>query len=95
MTELYLNYAEACVGYGEAEYVQKGMEKLNMIRQRAGVDPVLTSWAKAKHPFTSYAAALQNGQLMEVVKRERMIELYMEGHNFGIYGVGNGRRIPE
>ena len=82
LTELYLNYAEACVGYGEAEYVQKGMEMLNLIRQRAGIDPVLTSWAKAKHPFTSYAAALQSGQLMEVVKRERMIELYMEGHNF-------------
>ena len=82
LAEVYLNYAEACVGYGEAEYVQKGMEMLNLIRQRAGIDPVLTSWAKAKHPFTSYAAALQSGQLMEVVKRERMIELYMEGHNF-------------
>ena len=80
--EVYLNYAEACVGYGESSYVADGMEKLNAIRERAGIPDVLTSWAHAKHPITSYDAAVSDGRLMDLVIRERMIELYMEGHNF-------------
>ena len=36
----------------------------------------------AKHPITSYDAAVSDGRLMDLVIRERMIELYMEGHNF-------------
>mgnify|MGYP000308498793 CR=1 FL=1 len=36
--ELYLDYAEACVGYGDASYVAEGMKKLNVIRERAGID---------------------------------------------------------
>ena len=31
---------------------------------------------------TSYDAAVSDGRLMDLVIRERMIELYMEGHNF-------------
>ena len=80
--EVYLNYAEACVGYGESSYVQDGMNKLNAIRQRAGIPEVLTAWANAKHPITSYESAVADGRLMDIVIRERMIELYMEGHNF-------------
>lgn len=77
--ELYLNYAEACVGSRNQALIEKGMAKLNEIRERAGISPVLTSWAKAKHPLTSYS---DPDRLMEIVKQERMIELYMEGHNF-------------
>lgn len=80
--ELYLDYAEACVGYGEADYVSEGMKKLNVIRGRAGVDPVLTAWAKAKEPLTDYSSAGPDGRLMQIVRQERMIELYMETHNF-------------
>lgn len=80
--ELYLDYAEACVGYGEADYVSEGMKKLNVIRGRAGVDPVLTAWAKAKEPLTDYSSTGPDGRLMQIVRQERMIELYMETHNF-------------
>ena len=80
--EVYLNYAEACVGYGESSYVADGMNKLNAIRERAGIPSVLTSWAKAKHPIANYESAVADGRLMDIVVRERMIELYMEGHNF-------------
>lgn len=80
--ELYLNYAEACIGSGEAGYVSEGMKKLDVIRERAGVDPVLTAWAKAKEPLVDYSSAGPDGRLMKIVRQERMIELYMETHNF-------------
>ena len=80
--ELYLDYAEACVGYGDASYVAEGMKKLNVIRERAGIDPVLTAWAKAKEPLTDYSSVGPDGRLMQIVRQERMIELYMETHNF-------------
>ena len=80
--ELYLDYAEACVGYGDANYVSEGMKKLDVIRHRAGVPPVLTAWAKAKAPLTDYSSVGPDGRLMQIVRQERMIELYMETHNF-------------
>ena len=80
--ELYLDYAEACVGYGDASYVAEGMKKLNVIRERAGIAPVLTAWAKAKEPLTDYSSVGPDGRLMQIVRQERMIELYMETHNF-------------
>ena len=80
--ELYLDYAEACIGYGDPVYVAEGMKKLDAIRQRAGVVPVLTAWAHAKEPLTDYSSAGPDGRLMQIVRQERMIELYMETHNF-------------
>lgn len=83
--ELYLNYAEACIAYNKEGYLEKGMVKLDAIRNRAGLDQVKTSWAKAKkHPFTAYTTDLGgiNGQLTQIVRQERMIELYQEQHNF-------------
>ena len=82
IVSLYLDYAEACVGYGDASYVAEGMKKLNVIRERAGIDPVLTAWAKAKEPLTDYSSVGPDGRLMQIVRQERMIELYMETHNF-------------
>lgn len=83
LAELYLNYAEACVGYGKEGYPEKGMEYLDKVRERAGLDPVLESWANAKHPLTSYSGECgPDGRVMKIVRQERMIELYQENHNF-------------
>ena len=58
------------------------MKKLIGSRERDGIDPVLTAWAKAKEPLTDYSSVGPDGRLMQIVRQERMIELYMETHNF-------------
>lgn len=83
LAELYLNYAEACVGYGKEGYPEKGMAYLDKVRQRAGLKTVLECWAKAKNPLTSYTGQCgPDGRVMKIVRQERMIELYQENHNF-------------
>ena len=83
LAELYLNYAEACVGYGKEGYPEKGMLYLDKVRKRAGIKPVLEAWAHAKHPLTSYEGQCgPDGRVMNIVRQERMIELYQENHNF-------------
>lgn len=81
--ELYLNYAEACIAYDQEGYLELGMAKLDRIRQRAGLKTVLESWGKAKNPMTSYAGnGGLEGRLTQIVRQERMIELYLEQQNF-------------
>lgn len=64
--EILLNYAEACIEIGGAE-LQKGIDALNMVRNRAGLpDRVTTDQAKAR----------------EFLRHERHIELFAEGHRF-------------
>ena len=83
LAELYLNYAEACVGYGKEGYPEKGMLYLDKVRKRAGIKPVLEAWTHAKHPLTSYEGQCgPDGRVMNIVRQERMIELYQENHNF-------------
>lgn len=83
LAELYLNYAEACVGYGKEGYPEKGMLYLDKVRKRAGIKPVLEAWAHAKHPLTNYEGQCgPDGRVMNIVRQERMIELYQENHNF-------------
>ena len=83
LAEVYLNYAEACVGYGKEGYPEKGMAYLDKVRERAGLKPVLESWANAKVPLTSYDGQCgPDGRVMKIVRQERMIELYQENHNF-------------
>lgn len=81
--ELYLDYAEACIAYDQEGYLEKGMAKLDRVRQRAGLKTVLDSWMKAKSPMVSYAGnGGLNGRLTQIVRKERMIELYLEQQNF-------------
>lgn len=47
---------------------------LNMVRERAGIPDVDTSW--------SGVATLTQDKLREIVRQERMIELYLENQNF-------------
>ena len=86
LAELYLDYAEACVQYDKEGYPAKGMYYLDLVRKRAGLGTILESWTpeKAKQPITSYADGQggENGPLTKIVRQERMIELYLENHNF-------------
>lgn len=69
LSELYLNAAEAAIELGQLE---KGIDYLNEVRQRAGIPTVETSWAGI--------AELDKIKLREIVHRERLIELFLEGH---------------
>ena len=83
LAELYLSYAEACIAYNKDGYLEKGMVKLDRIRERAGLLSVKDSWKNAKNPIVSYEGnGGLNGKLTEIVRQERMIELYLEQQNF-------------
>jgi hypothetical protein len=64
--EILMNYAEACIELGGAD-LQKGIDAMNMVRNRAGLpDRVTTDQATAR----------------EYVRHERNIEFFAEGHRF-------------
>ncbi len=64
--EILLNYAEACIELGGAD-LQKGLDALNLVRNRAGLpDRVTTDQAMAR----------------EYVRHERNVEFFAEGHRF-------------
>jgi len=64
--EILLNFAEACIELGGAD-LQKGLDALNLVRNRAGLpDRVTTDQAAAR----------------EFVRHERFIEFFAEGHRF-------------
>lgn len=71
LADLYLSYAEACVETGDLE---EAKSYLNMVRQRAGIPNVETSWAGV--------ATLNQDKLREIVRQERMVEFYLENQNF-------------
>lgn len=62
--EILMNYAEACIELGE---IQKGLDAMNMVRNRAGLpDRIASDQATAR----------------EYVRHERTIEFFAEGHRF-------------
>jgi hypothetical protein len=64
--EILMNYAEACIELGGAD-LQKGIDALNMVRNRAGLpDRVTTDQATAR----------------QYVRDERNVEFFAEGHRF-------------
>jgi hypothetical protein len=64
--EILMNYAEACIELGGAD-LQKGIDALNLVRNRAGLpDRVTTDQVKAR----------------EYLQHERNIEFFAEGHRF-------------
>lgn len=71
LAELYLNYAEACV---ECNDLTEAKKYLNYVRERAGIPKVEVSW--------DGIAELTQDKLREIVHQERLIELYLENHNF-------------
>lgn len=71
LADLYLAYAEACVETNELDITKT---YLNKVRVRAGVPTIETSW--------SGVAELTQAKLRQIVRQERMIELYLENQNF-------------
>ena len=64
--EILMNYAEACIELGGAD-LQKGIDAMNMVRNRAGLpDRVTADQATAR----------------QYVRDERNIEFFAEGHRF-------------
>lgn len=70
--ELYLNYAEACVESGDLDEAKIYLDR---IRQRAGIPTVDAAWG-------SIGVTPTRDKLREIARQERMVELYMEHHNF-------------
>lgn len=76
LTELYLNYAEALV---ELKKFDEAKVALNKVRRRAGIPDVEDAWNNySTNP--SYDDTYEGMQ--SIVRRERMLELYLEGHQF-------------
>jgi hypothetical protein len=73
MGDLYLLYAEACI---EDNDLETGKEYLNKIRTHAGIPTVEESWEKIA------GVTLTQSKLREIVRRERMNEMYLENQNF-------------
>ena len=71
LADLYLGYAEACV---ETNQLDQAKSYLNRVRERAGIPDVETSW--------SGVATLNQDKLRDIVRQERMVELYLENQNF-------------
>ena len=74
--EMYLNYAEALVELGRLDEAKTYLDK---IRERAGIPGVDDAWNNY-----SNKPGYQNTKegMREIVRQERMNELYLEGHKF-------------
>ncbi len=72
MAELYLNLAEAYANLGE---IDKAVEALRPVRERAGLLSVDAAFAKA-------GLTLDRNAMIRMARQERTIELYMEGQRF-------------
>lgn len=71
--ELYLNYAEALIEYGQDFATAK--QYLDRVRTRAGIPTVDEAW----NPI---GGANDKATLRSIVRQERTIELYLENHRF-------------
>lgn len=77
LADLYLLYAEAA---NEAEGPSQDIyHYLNLIRERAGLEGVQESWAAYSH---NPSKPNSREGLREIIRRERKIELALEGHRF-------------
>lgn len=76
MAEMYLNYAEALVEIGDLDKAKIYIDK---IRDRAGIPNVDKAWDNF-----SMEPGYQNTKegLREIVRQERLLEFYLEGHKF-------------
>ncbi len=68
--ELYLIIAEAAAESGDLDTAKK---YLNKVREKAGIPTVEDSWRNVP------GVTLNQAKLVEIVRRERLIELFMEG----------------
>lgn len=73
LAELYLNYAEALIEYGDNFATAK--QYIDRVRTRAGIPTVDAAWAPI-------GGANNQATLREIVRQERTIELYLENQRF-------------
>lgn len=75
LADLYLLTAEAAVETGDLALAKSCLDK---VRTRAGIPMVDAAWAGARHP----EKAQSRDGMREIVRQERMIELYLMNQNF-------------
>ena len=73
LAELYLNYAEALIEYGQDFSTAK--QYIDRVRTRAGIPTVDESWA-------AVGGANSQETLRDIVRHEKSIEFYLENHRF-------------
>lgn len=73
LAELYLNYAEALIEYGQDFSTAK--QYIDRVRTRAGIPGVDAAW-------DPIGGAGDKATLRSIVRQERTIELYLENHRF-------------
>lgn len=73
LAELYLNYAEALIEYGQDFATAK--QYIDKVRTRAGIPTIDEAW-------TPIGGANDKNTLRNIVRQERTIELYLENHRF-------------
>lgn len=80
VAELYLNYAEALIEIGGIANLKTAREYIDRVRVRAGIPTIEDALKKAIPEWRGK----ENDQdvLREIVRRERKIEFYLEGHLF-------------
>lgn len=80
LAEVYLNYAEAVMErYGEISDKQLN-ESINKIRARAGIANLTNALAeRIKQGVSENAGKTVNQVMLDEIRRERALELYMEG----------------
>ncbi len=76
LSDLYLGYAECCVETGD---LATAREYLNKVRERAGIPDVEDAWANYS---TNPNKPNTKEGLREIVRNERMNEMYLENQNF-------------
>ncbi|MGQ7868241.1 RagB/SusD family nutrient uptake outer membrane protein [Sunxiuqinia sp. sy24] len=75
LAELYLNYAEALIEIGGTANLTTAKEYIDKVRERAGIPTVDEAWATT-------GVTLDQDKMRQIVRQERTIELYLEGHRF-------------
>ena len=73
LAELYLDYAEALIEYGQDFAAAKLY--IDKVRTRAGIPTIDVAWA-------AIGGANDQATLRAIVRQERTIELYLENHRF-------------
>jgi len=73
LAELYLDYAEALIEYGQDFATAKTY--IDKVRTRAGIPTVDQAWS-------AIGGANDQATLRSIVRQERTIELYLENHRF-------------
>lgn len=73
LAELYLNYAEALIEYGQDFATAK--QYIDRVRSRAGIPSIDVAWG-------AIGGANDKETLRSIVRQERTIELYLENHRF-------------